>query len=57
MYAACPPPDSADGIASCFHHIIFFDALAPGQVYNKVDQISLEEMDRLARQPHSMVMR
>ena len=26
-------------------------------VYNKIDQISLEEVDRLARQPHSVVIR
>ncbi len=25
------------------------------QCYNKIDQISLEEVDRLARQPHSIV--
>ena len=25
------------------------------QCYNKIDQISLEEVDRLARQPHSVV--
>lgn len=27
------------------------------QVYNKVDQISIEEVDRLARQPNSVVIR
>lgn len=27
------------------------------QVYNKVDQISIEEVDRLARRPHSVVIR
>lgn len=26
------------------------------QVYNKIDSISLEEVDRLARLPHTMVM-
>ena len=26
-------------------------------VYNKIDQIPLEEVDRLARQPHSVVIR
>lgn len=26
-------------------------------VYNKIDQISLEEVDRLAKQPHSVVIR
>ena len=26
-------------------------------VYNKIDQISLEEVDRLANQPHSVVIR
>ena len=25
-------------------------------VYNKIDQVSLEEVDRLARQPHSVVI-
>jgi len=57
-YAACqrPPPALVDGVASC-RHCIIFPVLPPGQVYNKVDQISLEEMDRLARQPHSIVMR
>ncbi|KAH8865162.1 Developmentally-regulated GTP-binding protein 2 [Schistosoma japonicum] len=27
------------------------------EVYNKIDQISLQEVDRLARQPHSVVVR
>jgi len=27
------------------------------QVYNKIDQISIEEVDRLARMPHSVVVR
>lgn len=27
------------------------------QVYNKVDQISIEEVDRLARRPNSVVIR
>lgn len=27
------------------------------QVYNKIDQISMEEVDRLARRPHSVVIR
>lgn len=26
-------------------------------VYNKIDQISMEEVDRIARQPHSVVVR
>ena len=26
-------------------------------VYNKIDQISIEEVDRLARQPNSVVVR
>lgn len=26
-------------------------------VYNKIDQISIEEVDRIARQPHSVVVR
>lgn len=25
-------------------------------VYNKIDQISIEELDRIARQPHSVVI-
>ena len=28
----------------------------PAQCYNKIDQISLEEVDRLAREPHSVVI-
>ena len=28
---------------------------SPMQCYNKIDQISLEEVDRLARQPNSVV--
>jgi hypothetical protein len=27
------------------------------QVYNKIDQLPLEEVDRLARQPNSVVIR
>lgn len=27
------------------------------QVYNKIDQISMEEVDRLARKPNSVVIR
>ena len=27
------------------------------QVYNKIDQITIEEVDRLARQPDSVVVR
>lgn len=27
------------------------------KVYNKIDQISLEEVDKLAREPHSVVIR
>ena len=27
------------------------------QVYNKIDQVSMEEVDRLARQPNSVVIR
>lgn len=26
-------------------------------VYNKIDQISIQEVDRIARQPHSVVVR
>ena len=43
-----------------FHQIVFnfcrieFVLL---QVYNKVDQISIEEVDRLARRPNSVVIR
>ena len=27
------------------------------QVYNKIDQISIEEVDKIARQPNSVVVR
>lgn len=27
------------------------------KIYNKIDQISMEEVDRLARKPHSIVIR
>ncbi len=30
-------------------------SLSHPQCYNKIDQISLEEVDRLSRQPHSIV--
>ena len=33
------------------HCSIFF------QVYNKIDQVSIEEVDRLARTPNSVVVR
>lgn len=36
---------------------IIIDHLCAAQVYNKVDQISIEEVDRLARKPNSVVIR
>ena len=35
----------------CFCVLCFYN----WQCYNKIDQISLEEVDKLARQPHSVV--
>lgn len=43
-----------------FEHVLFNFCLIEivlFQVYNKVDQISIEEVDRLARRPNSVVIR
>lgn len=36
-------------------HLFFLLSGSVLQCYNKIDQISLEEVDRLAREPHSVV--
>ena len=45
---------SADDLIDCVSkNRVYFPCL---YVYNKIDQISIEEVDRLARQPYSVVV-
>ncbi|CAH2307728.1 developmentally-regulated GTP-binding 2 [Pelobates cultripes] len=46
----CTPDDFIDVIVG---NRVYMPCL---YVYNKIDQISMEEVDRLARQPHSVVI-
>lgn len=50
--AVGPLPDL---LAACFPQLP--PPPFPSQVYNKIDQISMEEVDRLARKPNSVVIR
>jgi ribosome-interacting GTPase 1 len=36
---------------ACVHRVLYLP-----QVYNKIDQLSIEEVDKLARRPHSVVI-
>ncbi|KAL8581066.1 Developmentally-regulated GTP-binding protein 2 [Nucella lapillus] len=40
----------------CLYVYNKIDQISIEEVYNKIDQISIEEVDRLARQPHSVVV-
>lgn len=46
----CSPDDLIDVVVK---NRVYLPCL---YVYNKIDQVSLEEVDRLARQPHSLVV-
>lgn len=49
------PPGQVLSLRLCPWHDC--SSATQSQVYNKIDQISMEEVDRLARKPNSVVIR